>query len=192
MPRIIAGTLGGRTLAAPPGDGTRPTSDRVREAMFSRLVGWDAIADVRVLDLFAGSGALALEALSRGARSADLVEAHARTARLIARSVRELGLESTARVRTARAATILPSLVEEITGGAAEPFGLVFLDPPYDHPTPEVEQLIARLAPALTPDAVLVVERSSRSAPLAWPPGFADDGAKTYGETTVHYGGPAP
>lgn len=191
MPRIIAGALGGRTVPGPPGSGTRPTSDRVREAVFSRLSGWDAIADRRVLDLFAGTGALAFEALSRGARDAELVESHARTAAQIGRTARELGIAMRCRVRSARAETSVAVLAADVAAGRADPFGLVFIDPPYELPTTSVESLVAALAPALEPDAVVVVERSSRSTSLTWPHGFADDGTKSYGETVVQYGGPS-
>lgn len=184
MPRIIAGELGGRTIPAPPSSDTRPTSDRVREAIFSRLSGWDAIAGQRVLDLYAGTGALALEALSRGAASAVLVESHARTAQQIGRTARDLGVAERVRVMCARA----ESAAAEST---AERYGLVFIDPPYDLPTPGLEDLLEHLRPALADDAVVVVERSSRTAALTWPEGFADDGMKAYGETVVHYGGPA-
>lgn len=188
MPRIISGELGGRTVPSPPGSGTRPTSDRVREAVFSRLQGWDAIAGRRVLDAYAGTGALSFEALSRGATSAVLVESHARTADRTSRAARELGLAERTEVRTGRAETVLPQLAERTV--AAERFGLVFLDPPYDVPTERVEALIAALLPALTEDAVLVVERSSRTPAPTWPEGFADDGDRTYGETRIHFGGP--
>lgn len=190
MPRIIAGTLGGRTIPAPPTSATRPTSDRVREAIFSRLTGWDAIAGQRVLDLYAGTGALALEALSRGAASAVLVEAHARTAQQIARTARDLEVGERVQVVTARAETAATSLAQAASEGA-DPFGLVLVDPPYDVPTAALETLLAALRPALADDAVVVLERSSRTLPIAWPEGFADDGSKAYGETVVQYGGPA-
>lgn len=186
MPRIIAGALGGRTVPGPPGSATRPTADRVREAVFSRLDGWGELDGARVLDLFAGTGALAFEALSRGAESALLVEAHPRTAARIARTVDELGLADRARVRTARAA----SLVQDLAVGTSDRFSLVFLDPPYEMPTLEVEELLVALRPALTADAVAVIERSVRSRPVAWPTGYAGDGTKTYGETVIAYGGP--
>lgn len=191
MPRIIAGSLGGRTVPGSVGKGTRPTSDRVREAIFSRLNTWDAIDCARVLDLFAGTGALGLEALSRGASHALFSEANAASARQLQRSVRELGLTGCAEVRTARAEQVAQSLA----GTAAEPrepvrYSLVFLDPPYDYATSALEDLLTALDPALTDDAVVVIERSSRTAPITWPAGFADDGTKSYGETVVQYGGP--
>lgn len=186
MPRIIAGQLKGRPIPGSVGRGTRPTSDRVREAIFSRLNGWDAIAGAGVLDLFAGTGALGLESLSRGAASALLVEAHAPSARQLERSVRELGLRERASVRAARAEQV----VRELAGGPQR-FDLVFLDPPYEFGTEQLEGLLVELGPALASEALVVVERSSRTPQPAWPAGWVDDGTKSYGETVVHYGGPA-
>ena len=183
MPRIIAGALGGRTIPGPPGKGTRPTSDRVREALFSRLDGWDAVAGARVLDLYAGTGALALEALSRGAEHAVLVEVHAPTARQLRRTAGELGLAAQVEVRPGKAATVAAGL-------AGHDATLVFLDPPYDVATEDLEALLLTLRRALTDDALVVLERSSRSRPLVWPEGWADDGTKSYGETVLQFGGP--
>lgn len=196
MPRIIAGDLGGRTVPATVAKGTRPTSDRVREALFSRLAGWDAIAGARVLDLYAGTGALAFESLSRGAVSALLVEMHGATARNLGRAARELGLADRVEVRSAKAETVAAQLAAEGGadggggGGVPTPFGLVFLDPPYEVPTEVLEALLVTLRPALTDDALVVIERSSRSRPVEWPAGWGDDGTKAYGETVLQYGGP--
>lgn len=183
MPRIIAGTLGGRTIPGPPGKGTRPTSDRVREALFSRLDGWDALRGARVLDLYAGTGGLAFESLSRGAAHALLVELHPPTAKQLRRTAADLGLAAACDVRAGRAETV----AAQLAGGK---FSLVFLDPPYDVSTEALEALLLALRPALSEDALVVVERSSRSRPLAWPEGWADDGTKTYGETVLQFGGP--
>ena len=174
MPRIISGALGGRTIPGPPGKGTRPTSDRVREALFSRLDGWDALA---------GTGALALESLSRGAAHAVLVEVHGPTARQLRRTAADLGLSDRVDVRAGKAATVAAGLAGH---GAT----LVFLDPPYDVATDELERLLVTLRPALADDALVVLERSSRSRPLDWPDGWADDGTKSYGETVLQFGGP--
>ncbi|UEJ82993.1 16S rRNA (guanine(966)-N(2))-methyltransferase RsmD [Brachybacterium halotolerans subsp. kimchii] len=190
MPRIIAGELGGRTIPGPPGKGTRPTSDRVREALFSRLEGWDALRGARVLDLFAGTGALAFEALSRGAESALMVEMHGPTARQLGTTAGRLGLSARCTVRTGKGEQVAAQLAEAgvpADGG----FSLVMLDPPYDLPTEALEQLLRVLRPALADDALVVIERSSRSRPLSWPEDWADDGTKTYGETVLQYGGPA-
>ena len=183
MPRIISGALGGRTIPGPPGKGTRPTSDLVREALFSRLDGWDALDGARVLDLYAGTGALALESLSRGAAHAVLVELHGPTARQLRRTAAQLGLAAQVDVRAGKAAAAAAGLAGH---GAT----LVFLDPPYEVATEELEQLLVTLRPALTDDALVVLERSSRSRPLRWPEGWADDGTKSYGETVLQFGGP--
>lgn len=184
MPRIISGALGGRTIPGPPGKGTRPTSDKVREALFNRLEGWDALVGARVLDLYAGTGALAFEALSRGAAHAVLVELHGPTAKQLRRTAADLGLTERIEVRTGRAATAATSF-------AGHGASLVFLDPPYDVPTEALEELLLTLRPALSDDALVVVERSSRTRPLAWPEGWGDDGTKSYGETVLQFGGPA-
>ena len=182
MTRIIAGTWGGRRLATLDGPTTRPTADRVREALFasltSELGGWEG---VRVLDLFAGSGALALEALSRGAERADLVESHGKAAAVVSRNVRTLGA-SGARVHRMTAERFLAA-------EPAQPYHVVFLDPPYAVETAAVQQLVARLAVGTwrTEDALLVVERSSRT-PWSWPEGVAAVRDKSYGETRLWYG----
>lgn len=203
MPRIIAGTLGGRPIPGPPGKGTRPTSDRVREALFSRLEGWDAIAGAHVLDLFAGTGALAFESLSRGAASAVLVEAHQATARQLRATAASLGLDERCEIRAARAEQVAQQLAGGNAGTSApsaepsrapthvKPFSLVFLDPPYDLPTEALESMLVQLRPVLADDALVVIERSSRSRAIDWPDGWQDDGTKTYGETVLQYGGPA-
>lgn len=185
MPRIIAGDLGGRTVPGPPGKGTRPTSERVREALFSRLDGWDALDGARVLDLYAGTGALALEALSRGAGHALLVELHGPTAKQLRRTAADLGLADRCEVRAGKAESVAAQL-------EGQEFSLVFLDPPYDVTTEALESLLHTLHPALTDDALVVVERSRRSRPITWPTDWADDGTRTYGETVLQFGGPVP
>ena len=188
MTRIIAGSAGGRRLSTPPGEGTRPTSDRVREAVFSALesaVGsW---AGVRFLDLFAGSGAVGLEAVSRGAAHATLVEQHRRAAGIARRNAQALGL-SDVDVVTAKA----ESFVRRTAGSpdAAACYTVVFADPPYTLAGAAVTALLADLVAHgwLCGGAVVVVERSARDADLVWPTGIAGDRAKRYGETVVWYG----
>jgi 16S rRNA (guanine966-N2)-methyltransferase len=179
--RIIAGTYGGRRIQTPKGDGTRPTSDRVREAMFSsiesELGGFDA--SLRVLDLFAGSGALGLEALSRGAGHATFVESDARAAAVVKQNVSALG---------ATGVVVRSSAERFVTGAVRDSFGLVFLDPPYALTTEGVAELVRILADGWTsPEALFVVERSSRD-PFTWPEGVEGLRDKTYGETRVWYG----
>ncbi|WP_394214212.1 RsmD family RNA methyltransferase [Brachybacterium vulturis] len=192
MPRIVAGHLGGRTIPGPPGKGTRPTSDKVREALFSRLEGWGALAGARVLDLYAGTGALAFETLSRGGEHALLAELHGPTARQLRRTASELGLDDRVEIRGGKAAGVAGQLAAQHTAQPTAPTAtLVFLDPPYDVPTEALEQMLLTLRPALADDALVVVERSSRTRPLTWPQGWVDDGTKTYGETVLQFGGPA-
>jgi 16S rRNA (guanine966-N2)-methyltransferase len=177
MTRIIAGIWGGRRLATPKGSETRPTSDRVREALFSSLESeLGGFAGLRVLDLYAGSGALGLEALSRGAVRADFVEANRGAAAVIRRNVAELGLsDASAQVH----ATTVDRYLGRVSGG----FDLVFLDPPYTVPTDEVTAIVG----ALPPGGLIVVERSSRD-PFVWPRTRSGLRERRYGETTLWYG----
>lgn len=181
MTRIIAGSAGGRRMVTPPGSGTRPTSDRVREAVFGRLESMDAIADARVLDLYAGSGALGLEAVSRGAASALLVESDKRAAATITKNIQQLGLAA-ARVRAAKVEAI-------VSGPLPEAMDLVFADPPYGVDDAGLAGVLAALVEqgSLAPDAVLVVERSSRSPEPIWPAGVELIGPRRYGETTCWF-----
>lgn len=180
MPRIVAGWAGSLQLAVPP-DGTRPTSDRTREALFSMLESRDAIEGAAVLDLYAGSGAFGLEALSRGAASAVLVEKAPRAAKAIRGNV--------ARLRRAAPGPLDAQVVQQSVAtflAAGGRFGLVFLDPPYDLPDADVAADLAALAPLLTEDAVVLVERSSRSPAPLLPPGLLLERTRTYGDTAVH------
>ncbi|MER7566609.1 16S rRNA (guanine(966)-N(2))-methyltransferase RsmD [Streptomyces sp. NPDC097941] len=185
MTRVIAGRAGGRRLAVPPGNGTRPTSDRAREGLFSTwqsLLG-GPLAGERVLDLYAGSGAVGLEALSRGASHTLLVEADARAARTIRENVKNLGLPG-AEVRAGKAEQIIRQ------GTPAQPYDLVFLDPPYrvtDHDLREI-LLTLRTEHWLAPEALVTVERSTRGGEFHWPPGFDAVKARRYGEGTFWYG----
>lgn len=183
MTRIIGGHAGGRRLATPAGSTTRPTSDRVREALFSAVESWCGSLDgLHVLDLYAGSGAVGLEAWSRGAVLVTLVEQDRRTAALISTNAREVGFAQ-ADVRAAAVRSVLAK-----SPGA--PYDLVFCDPPYLVTTEEVEaDLAALVAHAwLAPEALVVVERGKRSAKLTWPEGIEAGREKKYGETTLWYG----
>jgi 16S rRNA (guanine966-N2)-methyltransferase len=179
-PRIIAGEAGGRRLSVPPGDAVRPTSDRVKESVFSAL-GPGRLVGARVLDLYAGSGALGLEALSRGAAGALLVERDAAAARAIRANITTLGFDERATLRVATVAAVLHG------PGPAEPFDLVLLDPPYDTPASELEAaLLAVGAAAWTaPDATVVVERSAGSPRLEWPAPWGSTWERCYGDTLV-------
>ena len=160
-----------------PPRGTRPTSDRVREAVFSALQSRLDFDDLAVLDLYAGSGALGFEALSRGAGRAVLVDADAKAVAVINQNARAVGLPgATAHRRTARTFLELPG----------EAFDLVFLDPPYDVPAATVDGDVAALAAGwLAPGAHVVVERSARTPATTWPEGFDLDMSRDYGETRV-------
>ena len=187
MPRIIAGFAGSVQLKAPP-RGTRPTADRVREALFSALEARDALEGASVLDLYAGSGALGLEAVSRGAASALLVDQNAAAAAVLranAAAVRRAdpaGARAVVRV----AASSVRSALEGLAAAGADAPTLVFSDPPYDLPAAAVEQDLAAVARVAAPGAVVVLERSSRTPPPAWPDGMVLDRARRYGDTTVY------
>jgi 16S rRNA (guanine966-N2)-methyltransferase len=183
--RIIAGAARGRRLLTPSGSGTRPTSDRVREAMFSALESeLGAFAGLRVLDLYAGSGALGLEALSRGAAHVLLVEADARAVRTIRSNIAAVGLPG--------ARVVQSSVLRAIAAAPADPYDLVLADPPYATPGGEIEPVLARIAQGwLAPRATVVVERSTRDAPLNWPAGLDGQRTRRYGETMLWYGHPA-
>jgi 16S rRNA (guanine966-N2)-methyltransferase len=181
--RIIGGSAGGRRLKAPSGERTRPTSDRVREALFSSLDSdLGSLAGLRFLDLYAGSGAVGLEARSRGAGAVTLVEQDRRTAALIRDNTRGLGLEGVEVVAGA------VSRVLDETPSA--PYDVVFLDPPYTLGNGAVIGNLAALRDHgwLADGCVVVVERSTRTGELVWPTGFVPARSKRYGETTLWYG----
>ncbi len=189
MTRIIAGFAGSLRLAVP-ALGTRPTSDRVREAIFSALSARDAIEGARVLDLYAGSGALGLEAGSRGAAEVMLVEK--------AKQAAELCRANTAKVLAAAPRDARPVIETSsqavqafLTSGAtragAGGWDLVFIDPPYDLGMPELDQALAALVPLLAPDAIVVLERGARTSEPVWPAGLELERRKEYGDTAVYW-----
>jgi len=182
--RVIAGEAGGRRLAVPDGRDTRPTSDRAREGLFasvSSTVG--PLTGTQVLDLYAGSGAVGLEALSRGAEHVLLVENGARAARVIRQNIEAIGLPG---------AAVIADRVERVLarGPEAGPYDVVFADPPYAMSDAEVSRTLTLLADQgwLAPEALVIVERATRSGPLCWPAGFVPDRARKYGEATFWYG----
>ncbi|SDJ71709.1 16S rRNA (guanine(966)-N(2))-methyltransferase RsmD [Streptomyces indicus] len=185
MTRVIAGSARGRRLSVPPGNGTRPTSDRAREGLFSTwqsLIGGPLDGE-RVLDLYGGSGAVGLEALSRGAGHALLVESDARAVRTIRENVKSLGLPG-AEVRAGKA--------EQTVAGPAPsaPYDIVFLDPPYAVTDDDLREILLTLAAQgwLADDALVTVERSTRGGEFAWPDGFEPLRSRRYGEGTFWYG----
>lgn len=181
MTRIIAGRAKGHRLRTPDGARTRPTSDRVREALFSSVESWcGSLSGLRVLDLYAGSGAVGLEAWSRGAAAVTLVEHDKRTADLVRDNVRALRCADAA-VRTAPVAGLL-------AGGPGGPaYDLVFSDPPYPLAGAAVDRDLALLVEHgwLAADALVVVERASRAQGPTWPEGFEARPVRRYGETSL-------
>jgi 16S rRNA (guanine966-N2)-methyltransferase len=201
---------GGRRLSVPAGRGTRPTADRAREGLFATILAIRGPLDgARVLDLYAGSGAVGLEALSRGASDVLLVESDARAARVIRRNVDAVGLPG---------ARVVADRVERVLArgpGDDPPRDVVFADPPYSAPDTEVHRMLAALRDGvwphgasdhgasdhggrpggscphggwLAPGALVVVERATRSGPFAWPAGYTPERSRGYGEATLWYG----
>ncbi|HKX16056.1 MAG TPA: RsmD family RNA methyltransferase [Propionibacteriaceae bacterium] len=201
MSRIIAGSRRGRRIAMPPGDRTRPTSDRVREALFSAITAWAgtagapaerSLAGVAFCDLYAGSGAVGLEAASRGASPVLLIERERRTAQLTRANAEVLGL----------AVEIITAPVEQVLRRpAAHRFDVVFADPPYELDSGTVSAQLAQLVANawVGTGSLIVVERSRRTPALVWPEAAANCWTRAYGETILSFGaleqssnGPAP
>lgn len=187
MTRIVSGFAGSLPLKVPK-SGTRPTSDRVREAIFSALDARDAIEGLRVLDLYAGSGALGLEAASRGARVVTLVEKNPQAAALCRTNATALG--KAAPKKGAPQVTVTGQSVQAFLDATDAGFDLVFIDPPYELSEVELAQNLASLAPRLHEEAVVMVERSSRSPEPTWPAGLELDRRKDYGDTTLWWAAP--
>ncbi|HEU5107916.1 MAG TPA: 16S rRNA (guanine(966)-N(2))-methyltransferase RsmD [Micromonosporaceae bacterium] len=187
MTRIVAGALGGRRLTVPAGDRTRPTSDRVREALFSTLSSLVDLSGARFADLYAGSGAVGLEALSRGAERVLLVEADPKVARVARQNVAALSAGHAVRLVVGRVAQVLAGGPAGLDG---TPYDVVFADPPYAVPEDELTATLAALVGGgwLASDAVVAVERSSRSPAPVWVPGLTPERSRRYGETTLWYG----
>ncbi len=175
----MAGTAGGRRLKVPP-KGTRPTSERVREALFNALETAGELAGAHVLDLYAGSGALGLEALSRGAADALFVEADRRVVEVLRGNVAALGLGGT--VRAGQVETV-------VAAPAPRPYDLVLADPPYAVDAAALGKVLASLATGgwLGESALVVVERAARDGEPDWPAGFEPSRAKKYGDTAVFW-----
>jgi 16S rRNA (guanine966-N2)-methyltransferase len=183
MTRIIGGSAGGRRITTPRGASTRPTSDRVREALFSAVESWcGSLHGLRFLDLYAGSGAVGLEAWSRGAGVVTLVEQDRRTAALISSNARALGF--------VKANVMAASVGSTLRRPPAAPYDVAFLDPPYPLADEAVADDLRALVDQawLVPGALVVVERSSRSPEPGWPDGFTGIREKRYGETVLWYG----
>jgi len=182
--RVIAGEAGGRRLAVPDGRDTRPTSDRAREGLFATISSiMGSLAGARMLDLYAGSGAVGLEALSRGAGYVLMVESGARAGRVIRANIEAIGLPG---------AEVITDRVERVLARGPEDgrYDIVFADPPYALPGEDVFRMLSELVQQawLTPGALVIVERATRSGPVRWPEGFMPDRARRYGEATFWYG----
>lgn len=189
MTRIIAGRAGSLRIDVPK-SGTRPTSDRVREAIFSTLTSWDLVDDVHVLDLYAGSGALGLEAASRGAASVTLVERHPPAAQVASRNAKTVlgAFEKTPEKGTAAPAISVERQSVQAFLDAAHPsprWEVIMLDPPYDLAEDALHANLTALVPLLTADGAVLVERSTRSPEPAWPDGLVRVREKRYGETVL-------
>jgi 16S rRNA (guanine966-N2)-methyltransferase len=184
MTRIVSGSAGGRRLRTPHGGATRPTSDRVKEALFSALEAQlGTLAGRRFLDVFAGSGAIGLEARSRGASHVTLVERDPSAAGLIRANAKALGLDQI----TVLAGAASSAAAQSPPGGGHD---VCFLDPPYATDPAQLRTLLGQLAGSgwLNPGAAIVIERSSRDLHWTWPDGFEALRSKRYGETMLWYG----
>lgn len=182
MTRIVAGTARGRRLEVPRGSLTRPTSDRVREALFSTLTSaLGSWTDVVVLDLYAGSGALGLEALSRGAQRCFFVERDRHAVAALRRNIGVTGVTG--------AAVLVGDAAEVVRSAHPGPADLVLADPPYATPDADVLGVLATLRHRglLADDALLVLERSARDPEPTWPPGLRRVDERRYGETRLWY-----
>lgn len=186
MSRVIAGIAKGRRLAMPAHRETRPTTDRVREAAFALLADWAAtageaaeaeLAGLSFLDLYAGSGAVALEAASRGAAPVWAVERARGTAAVAQRNADQTGLP----VR------VLTRAVDSFLAGEPRSFDIIWADPPYDLPENELNRILASLGDWLAPRGLVVVERDRRSGVPLWPESIVDSWKRDYGETALHF-----
>ena len=184
MTRVIAGSARGRRLAVPPGEGTRPTSDRAREGLFST---WESLrgslAGARVLDLYAGSGAVGLESLSRGAAAALLVEGDQAAVKTILANVRTLSLPG-AEVRSGQVEKVIAA------GAPTRPYDVLFMDPPYAVTDAELGEILITLRAGgwLADGSLATVERGTRGGEFGWPEGFTPLRERRYGEATLWYG----
>lgn len=181
--RIVAGSMGGRRLTVPAGGHTRPTSDRVREALFNSLQTLTELSGARFADLYAGSGAVGLEALSRGAAHVLLVESHPKAVRAARDNIAALGVRS-------RVSLVTASVPSALAAGTDEAYDVVFADPPYDLPDEQIGGLQRALISSgwLAPGALVVIERSRRAQPVTWVEPVTEVRTRRYGETVLWYG----
>jgi 16S rRNA (guanine966-N2)-methyltransferase len=200
MTRVIAGAFKGRRLEVPE-EGVRPTSDKVREALFSAIESRRDLGGARVLDLFAGTGALGIEALSRGATLAVFIESNRAAVRTLTKNLESLSLIGQARVVVAKAREFLAAQTNAARTNIAptntaqtntdrDAFDLVLLDPPYEIDNAEVDELLTTLVTHgwLAPGATVALERPTKSVAPTWPERIDHESHRTYGDTTVWYG----
>jgi len=184
--RIIAGSGKGKALSSPTGEGVRPTSDRAREGLFSSLESeFSSISDLAFLDLFAGSGAVGVEALSRGASLVHAVEADTHTAEIAIKNFHLLSEPSRKhKVFQSKAARFLQSEFPI-------KYDIIFMDPPYDLSNAEVEDLLETIVvrDLLQPRGLIAIERASKGAPFAWPDAMKLEKVRSYGQGSIFYGG---
>lgn len=198
--RIIAGAFKGSRLVSPGGTNTRPTSDRVKESLFSMLDGYGVLQAANVLDLFAGSGGLGFEAMSRGGAEVDFVDSAGASARAVESNAQKLGIDHSARVHSADVVTFLsnqhagaavsspsrPGDVLDPDDAEGRIFDLVFMDPPYPLGEDAVTQILGKLSGLLDMESIVVVERSSRTAEPSMPAGLEVFRSKSFGETAIY------
>lgn len=193
MSRIIAGAAGGHPLKSVPGDATRPTTDRVKEALFSRLDSWDILAGARVLDLFAGSGSLGIETASRGARQVVLVEKAPKAVSVCQQNaslVNKVLKANTVTVQRGTVDSVLDGYYNANSGVPSKTFDIVLLDPPYPLTEEELAVTLEKISRILAEDATVIVERSGRSPEPTWPSALEKFADKKYGETHLWFAEP--
>ena len=188
LTRVIAGVAGGTPLVSVPGSLTRPTTDRVKEALFSRLEAFDVIGGARVLDLYAGSGSLGVESASRGAEAVDLVESDGKASAVCQRNADMINTVLGGKNVSVHRSKVEPFL-ERAEAGIM--WDLVFLDPPYPLDEPALAAVLEKLAGHLADAAVVVVERSSRTPEPHWPASMERFAERKYGETKLWFAEPS-
>jgi len=184
--RIIAGLGKGRKLVSPP-DVTRPTSDRAREGLFSSLISTlGTLKEKNFLDLFAGSGAVGVEALSRGALLVEAVESDPKSAKVCEQNFNLIaGLESIGKF-----AVYNQTCFEFLNHSVNKSYGIIFLDPPYELANYEVEKLLKKILALkiLDPDGLIAIERDGKAQSFTWPVGLVEIKVRSYGAGSIHYG----
>ncbi|MGO2484805.1 MAG: 16S rRNA (guanine(966)-N(2))-methyltransferase RsmD, partial [Glutamicibacter ardleyensis] len=182
-----------RPLKSVPGDATRPTTDRVKEALFSRLESWDILSGARVLDLFAGSGSLGVETASRGARQVVLVEKAPKAVSVCQQNaalVNKVLKTDTVTVQRGSVDSVLDGYYNAVSGVPSKTFDVVLLDPPYPLTEEELAVTLEKISRILAEDATVIVERSGRSPEPTWPSAMEKFADKKYGETHLWFAEP--